>query len=51
MDENLRAQIETYLSHLEGLIARGHQLRDHLASDPSTPRPSQPLVNGRKTAE
>jgi hypothetical protein len=35
MDENLRAQIETYLSHLDGLIARGHQFRDHLASDPS----------------
>jgi hypothetical protein len=35
MNENLQAQIETYLSHLDGLIRRGRQLRDVLASDPS----------------
>ena len=35
MDENLQAQIETYLSHLDGLIRRGCQLRDTLAADPS----------------
>ena len=35
MDENLRAQIETYLSHLDGLIRRGRELRDTLATDPS----------------
>src|SRR5277367_3522400 len=35
MDENLRAQIETYLSHLDSLIQQGRQLRDKLASDPS----------------
>jgi hypothetical protein len=35
MDESLRAQIETYLSHLDGLIRRGCQLRDMLATDPS----------------
>jgi hypothetical protein len=33
MDENLRAQINTYLSHLDGLIRRGIQLRDKLADD------------------
>ena len=37
MDENLRAQIETYLSHLDGLIRRGRELRDALATDPSNP--------------
>jgi hypothetical protein len=36
MDESLRAQIETYLSHLDGLIRRGLQLRDALAADPSS---------------
>jgi hypothetical protein len=36
MDENLRAQIETYLSHLEGLIRRGRQLHETLASDSSS---------------
>jgi hypothetical protein len=36
MDESLRAQIETYLSHLDGLIRRGHQVRDTLANDPSS---------------
>jgi len=35
MDEGLRAQIETYLSHLDGLIRRGLQLRDALAADPA----------------
>jgi hypothetical protein len=35
MDESLRTQIETYLSHLDGLIRRGHQLRDTLAADPT----------------
>ncbi|MFI5091268.1 MAG: hypothetical protein ACHP7P_14560 [Terriglobales bacterium] len=37
MDESLRPQIETYLSHLDGLIRRGRQLRDTLAADPSNP--------------
>jgi hypothetical protein len=37
MDESLRTQIETYLSHLEGLIRRGRQVRDTLATDPSDP--------------
>src|SRR6202050_4914353 len=36
MDENLRAQIETYLSHLDGLIRRGRQVRDTLAADPTS---------------
>jgi hypothetical protein len=35
MDENLRAQIETYLSHLDGLIRRGRQVREALLNDPS----------------
>jgi hypothetical protein len=35
MDESLRAQIETYLSHLDGLIRRGREVRDRLATDPS----------------
>jgi hypothetical protein len=37
MDENLRTQIETYLSHLDGLIRRGCQVRDTLTTDPSNP--------------
>src|ERR1035441_4120737 len=37
MDENLRAQIETYLSHLNGLMRRGRELCDALAADPSNP--------------
>ena len=37
MDENLRAQIETYLSHLDGLMRRGRELCDTLATDPSNP--------------
>jgi len=39
IDENLRAQIETYLSHLDGLISRGCQLRDALTTDPSSASP------------
>ncbi len=35
MDDNLRVQIETYLSHLDGLSRRGRQLREALAADPS----------------
>ncbi len=34
MDESQRLQIETYLSHLDGLIHRGRQLSDTLANDP-----------------
>jgi hypothetical protein len=37
MDESLRAQIDTYLSHLDGLIKRGQQLRDALAENPAEP--------------
>ena len=33
MDENLRSQIESYLSQLDGLIRRGLQIRDTLATD------------------
>ncbi len=36
MDESLRAQIETYLSHLNGLIGRGRHLGELLAADPSS---------------
>jgi hypothetical protein len=36
MDESLRAQINLYLPHLDVLIRRGCQLRDTLASDPSS---------------
>ena len=35
MEESLQTQIQTYLSHLDGLIRRGHQLRDPLIADPS----------------
>ena len=35
MDESLRAQIDSNLSHLDGLIRRGRQLRETLAEDPS----------------
>src|SRR4029077_19747713 len=35
MDQSLRAQIDSNLSHLDGLIRRGRQLRETLASDPS----------------
>ena len=36
MDESRRAQIHTYLSHLSSLIRRGRELRDNLATDPSS---------------
>lgn len=39
INENLRAQIETYLSHLDGLISRGCQLREALATDPLSVAP------------
>jgi hypothetical protein len=35
MDESLRTQIDSNLSHLDGLIRRGRRLRDTLAEDPS----------------
>ena len=35
MDQSLRAQIDSNLSHLDGLIRRGRQLRETLATDPS----------------
>ncbi len=35
MDDSLRAQIETYRSHLDGLIRRGCEVRDTLAADRS----------------
>jgi len=35
MDETLRTQIDTYLAHLDGLMRRGFQLRDVLATDAS----------------
>lgn len=35
MNESQQAQIETYLSHLEGLIRRGRQIRNALAAAPS----------------
>jgi hypothetical protein len=35
MDENLRAQIDTYLPHIDGLIRRGVELREILETDPS----------------
>jgi hypothetical protein len=35
MDENLRAQIDSNLSHLDGLIRRGRRLRETLVEDPS----------------
>jgi hypothetical protein len=35
MDESLRAQIDSNLSHLDGLIRRGRRLRETLAKDPS----------------
>ena len=36
MDESLRAQLDLYLSRLDVLIRRGSQLRDALASDPTS---------------
>src|SRR5271165_5884001 len=35
MTESLQAQIETYLSRLDGLIRRGREVRDLLAVDPA----------------
>src|SRR5580658_4640956 len=35
MEESLRAQIDSNLSHLDGLIRRGRQLHEALAKDPS----------------
>src|SRR6201981_2989910 len=37
MDESVRAQIETHLSHLDGLIRRGRQIRDTLTTGASDP--------------
>jgi len=42
VDESLRAQIETYLSHLDGLLRRGRELRDTLAVNASNPSGSNP---------
>ncbi|MFZ3266698.1 MAG: hypothetical protein WA172_22025 [Terriglobales bacterium] len=39
MNESLQAQIKIYLSHLEGLIGRGRQLRNALAADPTSQSP------------
>jgi hypothetical protein len=36
MNESLRVQIDTYVSHLAGLIRRGRQLHDTLSTDPSS---------------
>jgi hypothetical protein len=35
MDESLRTQIDSNLSHLDGLIRRGRRLRESLETDPS----------------
>ncbi|MFZ1009866.1 MAG: hypothetical protein WAN65_23720 [Candidatus Sulfotelmatobacter sp.] len=35
MNDSLQAQVETYLSHLDGLIRRGRQLGESLAANPS----------------
>ena len=35
MDESLRGQIGTYVSHLDGLIRRGRQVREALTNEPS----------------
>ena len=37
MDQTLQTQVETYLSHLNGLIRRGRELREALAADSSDP--------------
>ena len=37
IDESVRAQIDTYLLHLNGLMRRGRELRDQLAAAPSNP--------------
>lgn len=36
VDESLRAQIEIYLPHLDGLIQRGRHLHDALSADPAS---------------
>jgi hypothetical protein len=36
MDETLRAQIDSNLSHLDSLIRRGRQIREILAIDPAS---------------
>jgi hypothetical protein len=35
MEESLRTQIDSNLSHLEALVRRGHRLREALAADPN----------------
>src|ERR1700740_3269899 len=37
MDESVRAQIETHLSHLDGLIRRGRQILDRLTTGAGNP--------------
>ena len=37
MEEGVRAQIETQLSHLDGLIRRGRQLRERLRTGTINP--------------
>jgi hypothetical protein len=37
MDESLRTQLETYLTHLDGLIRRGREVLETLAANPSNP--------------
>ena len=37
MDETLQTQVDTYLTHLNGLIRRGRELRGALAADPADP--------------
>jgi hypothetical protein len=49
MDESLRAQIDTYLSHLDGLIRRGRRFATLWRLIPPTHRRLQPLAPGRKT--
>jgi hypothetical protein len=36
IDESLRVQVETYLSHLNALIRHGRELRESLAADPTS---------------
>jgi hypothetical protein len=36
-DESVRTQIETYVTHLNGLIRRGREINAKLATDPSSP--------------
>ncbi|MFZ1931140.1 MAG: hypothetical protein WAU50_18525 [Candidatus Sulfotelmatobacter sp.] len=37
MDETIQTQVETYLTHLNGLIRRGRELGEALATDPADP--------------